>query len=215
MQLKDNIKSSKIEGIFKIKSFYADGTFDEYVEQNLIMDEARNNMAQLIGGVTTEGDIKGEPINKIVLGTLGHHGTDILDYIAVGDSEGDEIFDSTRTSLISEGTPGAKNYVITFDPEGGTLVTDTSAEGKMYEGSTLIFTDTTQNTVQRQVLNRTVTYTITIPADNANSDDAENPIIAYTEAGLYAEGEIFSMKTFPGRVKENTVKFIITWSIIF
>lgn len=215
MQLKDNIHSSKIEGIFKIKSIYADGTFDEYVEQNLIMDEARSNMAQLIGGVTTVGDVKGEPINKIVLGTLGHHGSDILDYIAVGGTEGEHTFDSTRTALISEETAGAKNYVITFAPEGGTLVSDTNAEGQMYEGDTWLFTDTTMNTVQRQVLNRTVTYTITIPADNANSDDPETPIVAYTEAALYAEGEIFSMKTFPGRVKENTVKFIITWSIIF
>ena len=198
-------------GVFSIKTFHADGTVDEYTEKNLIMDEARRNMAQLVGGVTTAGDVQGMYINQFVLGTKGHNGTDILNYIKVGDAG----FTSARTSLFSEATSGAKNYKITFAPAGGTDVTDINAVGQMFSGAAAGTVDAAKNTVRRVVSDRTVTYTITVPATNANSGDPANPVVAYTEAALYAGGEIFSMKTFPARVKEDTVKFEITWSIIF
>lgn len=198
-------------GVFSIKAFNADGTVDEYTEKNLIMDEARRNMAQLVGGVTSAGDTQGMHINQFVLGTKGHNGTDILNYIKVGDAG----FTSARTSLFSEAITDAKNYRIGFDTTGGLDVTDANATGRMYAGGAAGITDSTKNTVRRVVSDRTVTYTITVPATNANSGDADNPVVAYTEAALYAGDEIFSMKTFPARVKEDTVKFEITWSIIF
>lgn len=198
-------------GVFSIKAFNADGTVDEYTEKNLIMDEARRNMAQLVGGVTTPGASQGMCINKFVLGTKGHNGTDILNYIKVGDAG----FTSARTSLFSEAISDAKNYRISFDPVGDVDITDEGAVGRMYAGDVAGTFDTIKNTVRRVVSDRTVTYTITVPATNANSGDPENPVVAYTEAALYAGDEIFSMKTFPARVKEDTVKFEITWSIIF
>ena len=198
-------------GVFSIKAFNADGTVDEYTEKNLIMDEARRNMAQLVGGVTSTGDTRGMHINQFVLGTKGHNGTDILNYIKVGDAG----FTSARTSLFSEATTDAKNYRIGFDTTGGLDVTDANATGRMYAGGAAGITDSTKNTVRRVVTDRTVTYTITVPATNANSSNADNPVVAYTEAALYAGAELFSMKTFPARVKEDTVKFEITWSIIF
>lgn len=198
-------------GVFSIKAFNADGTVDEYTDTNLIMDGARRNMARLVGGVTTAGDVQGMCINQFVLGTKGHNGTDILNYIKVGDAG----FTSARTSLFSEATSGAKNYKITFAPAGGTDVTDTNATGQMFSGAAAGTVDAAKNTVRRVVSDRTVTYTITVPATNANSGDAVNPVVAYTEAALYAGDEIFSMKTFPARVKEDAVKFEITWSIIF
>ena len=105
-------------GVFSIKAFNADGTVDEYTEKNLIMDEARRNMAQLVGGVTSTGDTRGMHINQFVLGTKGHNGTDILNYIKVGDAG----FTSARTSLFSEATTGAKNYRIGFDVTGLNIV---------------------------------------------------------------------------------------------
>lgn len=198
-------------GVFSIKAFNADGTVDEYTEKNLIMDEARRNMAQLVGGVTSTGDTQGMHINQFVLGTKGHNGTDILNYIKVGDAG----FTSARTSLFSEAIADAKNYRIGFAVTGGLDVTDANATGRMYAGGAAGITDSTKNTVRRVVSDRTVTYTITVPATNANSSDAVYPVVAYTEAALYAGDEIFSMKTFPARVKEDTVKFEITWSIIF
>jgi hypothetical protein len=206
MVLNDKID---FQGVFSIKAFKTDGTIEEYNEKNLIMDEARSNMAQLVGGVNTGADTLGSPINKFVIGTLGHVGTNILDYKKVGEND----FDSTRTSLFSEVTAGALNYRIPFNPVGDTTITDAAATGTMYSGTTAGSADGTKNTIQRVVADRTVTYTITIPAACANNGGLDP--IAYTEAALYAGGEIFSMKTFPARVKEDTVKFEITWSIIF
>lgn len=207
MNLKDGIE---FVGNFKIKSIRDDGTVEVLEEKNLIMDEARTNMAQLIGGVTSGSDTYGDPINKFVIGTLGHSDSDILSPIAVGEDG----FTSARTSLFSEANASAYNYRIDFDPEGGTTVTK-SATGKMYKGSSLVNTDSDANTVKRVVSDRTVTYTITIPTTNANNPDSDTSVIAFTEAALYASGEIFSMKTFAGRVKEDTVKLVIEWSIIF
>lgn len=209
MQLNDNYSCI---GNFSIKSIYADGTFDEYVEKNLIMDLARNNMAELIGGVTASG----VPINKLVLGTKGHIGTNILDFKPVGTNS----FDSTRTNIFSEvsGT-GGLNYSIPFTVTGAGLdVTDAAARGVLYNIATAQAPAETGafNTVRRVVSGRTVTYTITIPAVNGNAVAAPpNDIIAYTEAALYAGTEIFSMKTFPARVKESTVQIVVTWSLIF
>ncbi|WXB47871.1 hypothetical protein WCWAEYFT_CDS0169 [Vibrio phage VB_VaC_TDDLMA] len=207
MQLNDKID---FMGKFMIKAYNKDGTVEIYEEKNLIMDTARTNMAQLIGGVDTGSSAIGQPINRFVIGTLGHVGSNILDYKQVGENG----FDSTRTELFSEELSGNFNYRIDFDPNGVSDITVNST-GSMYDGDTLLRTDPTFNTVQRIVEDRTVTYKVTIPAENANSEDLQNPAIAYTEAALYASDEIFSMKCFPCRVKEETVKLEVIWSIIF
>lgn len=209
MKLNDKVD---FYGVFSIKSFDKDGNvIDDYEEKNLIMDEARRNMAQLIGGVTAAGDTDGRHIDSFVLGTKGHNGTNILDYIAVGDAG----FTSARTSLFSEVGATDINYKIGFNSVGGLNVTDSNATGRHYKGTSAQDTDAVKNIVKRVVNDRTVTYTITVPATNANSGDIANPVVAYTEAALYAGSEMFSMKTFPARVKEDTVKFEINWSIIF
>lgn len=208
MQLKDKVQ---FIGDFSIKSIYADGTFDEYKEQNLIMDNARSNMAQLIGGVNTGGGF-GTPINKIVLGTQGHIGTDILAFKVAGVD-----YASTQTKLFSEtAVTGGLNYAVTFNTIGDVDVTDSVATGQLFNIDVSQIIDAPTNTVQRVVTDRTVTYTITIKSTNGNAISAPpNDIIAYTEAALYAGTDIFSMKTFPARVKESTVELVITWSIIF
>jgi hypothetical protein len=40
-------------------------------------------------------------------------------------------------------------------------------------------------------------------------------ISLFTEAGLYVNGRLFSMKTFPSKVKDDTTELKITWRIIF
>lgn len=211
MKLQDDVK---IQGIFSIYSIDKNGNIiDKYEEKNLIMDRARQNMAQLIGNVTTGASL-GQPINKFVIGTLGHVGTDILNYKRVGENG----FTSTRTRLFSEENSSALNYLIEFSVAGNTDIT-VQAEGKRRNGLTVVATENdVKNTIRRIVggdQGRTVTYEITIPAENANSGNPENPVVVYTEAALYAGDDIFSMKTFPARVKENTVELKIIWSIIF
>lgn len=205
MLLKDN---TNFKGVFSIKTTYADGSTDEYIDRNLIMDLARNNMANLVGGVNS--GVIGAPIDKIVLGTRGHKNNNILDYINVGELG----FDTTRTTLFSEVAAGAYNYRITFNATGDSDVT-VNGTGRMYSGATAGLIDSTPNIIQRIVSQRAVTYIVDIPASNGNTNNSGDPFLPYTEAALYANGKIFAMKTYPGRVKEDTVKFTISWSIIF
>ena len=131
---------------------------------------------------------------------------------------GENGFTSTRTRLFSEENSSALNYLIEFSVAGGSDVT-VEVDGKRRNGLTVITTESTVKNIVRRIVGgdkgRTVTYEITIPAENGNSGDPANPVVAYTEAALYAGDDIFSMKTFPARVKENTVELKVIWSIIF
>ena len=49
------------------------------------------------------------------------------------------------------------------------------------------------------------------PSDTGYSSN----ISLFTEAGLYVNGRLFSMKTFPAKVKDDTTEVQITWRIIF
>jgi hypothetical protein len=204
MILKDKID---FQGHFSVKAFKKDGSVEVYEDKNLIMDTARSNMAELVGGFTN-----GEPIDKFVLGNKGHKGTDILDYKKVGDTDG---FVSTRAALYAEIGDNADNgkdnfvYEIRFDAKSNTASTTVAAQGTIKDAG-----DNEACEVRRVVTSRTCTYTITIP-DYAGNKAAAGDVVAYTEAALYAGDDIFSMKTFPARVKEDTVKFEITWAIIF
>ena len=217
MILKDKID---FQGHFSVKIFKKDGSIETYEDKNLIMDEARSNMAELVGGYTI-----GSPIDKFVLGNKGHNETDILDYKKVG---ANNEFLSDRTKLFSEdplySTAGGKDsftYQISFDVTGSnSLEVDEEAAGWAADYSAPTFPPTNilpivhTCEVSRSVVDRTCTYVITIP-DIAGNKVGEGEVVAYTEAALYAGSDIFSMKTFPARVKEDTVKFEITWSIIF
>lgn len=206
MILKDKID---FQGHFSVKVFKKDGSIEVYEEKNLIMDKARSNMAELVGGYS-----EGVAIDQFVLGNKGHNGSDILDYKKVG---ANDEFISTRTKLFAQDADyndanGKDSFVyeIGFNVESGTATqTDSAAVGKIAGSS-----ETQTCEVRRVVADRTCTYTITIP-DNAGNNVEEGSVVAYTEAALYAGVDIFSMKTFPARVKEDTVKFEITWAIIF
>jgi len=220
MKLQDN---TDLRGEFSIKAYKKDGSVEVYSDKNLIMDDARVNMAKLIGGLTL-----GTPINKIVLGTKGHVDPNIIDYKLVGEHN----FISSRQFIFSEdiaadgalGAPSADgstipnfSYEITFDTASSSLdYTDVNAQGSISNvGKTITDPNPAVNvcSVQRIINNRTCTFIVNIPDYAANS--ATDGTVAYTEAALYAGPDIFSMKTFPARVKENTVRLELTWSIIF
>lgn len=189
-------------GHFSIKAFKKDGTFEEYSEKNLIVEGARTAMAESIAGVGTS------VINKFVLGTEGHVGNDILNNRKVGENG----FDATRTNLFSEQS-NSTFYTINFDVSGpAASEEDSTAIGALVLNGSSQGNDLTRNTIIRTVTNNTVTYNVTVPVECGN---ATGSLIAYTEAALYAGSRMFSMKTFPARVKEDTVRFEITWSIIF
>lgn len=215
MKLADELEINQdVQGIFNITSFDKDGNIiDEYTDNNLIVYTARAVMAGNIGDYETARAIK--PINKFVLGTRGHIGSNILVPVGVGDNQpGYGIFDPERTKLFSQES-NEYNYRIDFNPKGGQTVTLSNKTGTLYKGETLISNDDATNTVVREVTGlreNELKYTFTIETPNAN---VPGQATAYTEAGLFAGDNLFAMKTFPARVKENTVKFVITWSIIF
>lgn len=58
-----------------------------------------------------------------------------------------------------------------------------------------------------------VTYKVTIPQTQGN--DIGGGVVAYTEAALYCDDQIFSMKTFPARTKDSSLEYVITWVITY
>lgn len=161
---------------------------DRYEKHNLIMDKARVAMSGLISGQT------GAPeLNKFVLGTDGHITGNYL--TPKTDLQG---FISSRTQLFSEEI-GNYTYPIVFNNPGTsagacTIVSEPNS-------GTIITLATTTNSVQ---------YTIEIDDTAANNTG----IVVFTEAALYAGSNIFSMKCFPGKIKDNTVSLRIIWKII-
>jgi hypothetical protein len=196
--LKDKY-STIAKGFFKIETLDSSGVvIDSFEEDNLIMDLARTNMCELVAGVTPAGS----PINKFVLGTAGHIGTDIL-----APRTSTEGFTSSRTSLFSQGTvPTPQStviYPITFTGTG-------SASGER-EVTSEPDSGLGSSTVTVTQVGTTVTYEIFLPAQVANNTG----IVAYTEAGFYCGTELFNLKTFAAKVKSESVTIRVTWSISF
>ena len=216
MILDDTIK---IQGHFKITSYKKDGSVDIYEDKNLVMDVARNTMARMIannGGV---------PINKFLIGTQGHSDNNILNPIAVGTNN----FNTLRTKLYSQET-NAFFYNIKWDsnnPYNSNLNIDNSivwsddkislfgiGNKRSEDGSDNVNHENIPCPVTIEVIGNKVTYTISIVEDAANGDSGLD-VVAFTEAALMCDDDIFSMKTFSARVKEDTVRHVIEWAIIF
>lgn len=161
---------------------------DKFETPNLIVSTARTNMAEVIGGVAS-----GYPINKIVIGTQGHNG-DILVPKTVNEG-----FDISRTELFSEETSDFF-YPVEFTVDG-TAYSVATITNEIDSGSSMI----------REYADNAITYTYLMP-QNAGNDTGT---VIYTEAGLYAGPNLFSMKTFKGKIKDNTVSLRIIWKITF
>lgn len=69
----------------------------------------------------------------------------------------------------------------------------------------------TLSTVDFALSDTSATFTINIPTTTANGSGFES----FTEAALYANGRIFSMKTFRAKIKDNTIQLRIVWTITF
>lgn len=211
MSFKDNVKMNNVNGIFSIKSIDLNGNvIDEYIENNLILNTARDTMAGLVGGVTGPDG----PITKFVIGTSGHTGNNPDTPVREGDERlpNGGYFDAARTNIYSEQL-NTTMYMFEFDlrsPE--TTHADTGISGKKRIGGGAFTPDAPTNSIIRKVQDRTLVYSITIGENNANP---ANGVIAYTEAGLYSGNKLFAMKTFPQKLKDNAVAFIITWTINF
>ena len=180
----------KIKGYIKVEAFDAQGVVvDTFENHNLIMDTAGISMAELIAGVSSANDF-----DKFVIGTDGHIADDLTNLRTVT---------SDMTELFSE-TSGKYFYPVEFtnpgSSGGGCAVADPAGS----EGVTVTLSQSAGN----------VTYVITLPEGAANDIDNEG-VSPFTEAALYVGTNIFSMKTFNGKVKDITVSLKITWTISF
>lgn len=178
-----------ITGHIIIECFDKSGSIiDRFEKNNLIMDNARTAMTKLTANITGA-----EPINKFVIGTEGHITGNYL--TPKTDLEG---FISSRTELFSEEST-TYNYPIVFT-NPGTVSGNCTIVSEPNSGSTVSLL-TTSNSIQ---------YTVEINDTAANNTG----IVVFTEAALYAGGNIFSMKCFPGKIKDNTVSLRIIWKIL-
>lgn len=81
---------------------------------------------------------------------------------------------------------------------------------------------TALSTEQEDILDRTTCiFTFSIPKDQGNNQHSAadegffGSTSLFTEAGLYVNGRLFSMKCFPAKVKDDSTEIRVTWKIIF
>ena len=184
-----DIYKNVTEGHLIIECLDSDkNVIDRYENKNLIMYTSRVTMAEMICGLGTA-----DPIDKFVLGTEGHVTGDYLKPRAEADG-----FISTRTELFSEELRSF-NYPIEFTNPG-------VSQGPC----TIISEPSSGSSVSLLHTGTSVQYTIEIPELAANNTG----IVVFTEAALYAGENIFSMKCFPGKIKDKTVSLKIVWKIL-
>ena len=192
----------KIKGYFKIESIDKNGNvIDSFENHNIVVDTARVVFAKLISGISTQN-----VINKLVLGTQGHIGNDIL--TPKTEKEG---FDHTKTDLFCLRDPDKKGDTwneITFTPSGNMAITSAS---DVRDGTN----DHSTVDIQLRGLDISepcISYIFNISADAFNGSG--NGVI-YTEAGLFSDDNLIATRVFKGKVKDQTVSFRITWNLIF
>jgi hypothetical protein len=185
-----NERFNKVNGYFKIECIDKNGNVvDTFEQKNLIMDKARETFANMLAGIS------GTPvIDRFVLGTEGHITGDLL-------SPKTEVngFTSDRSMLFSEAT-GSEG--INFESLYFT-VTGTSTDE--------VVCDDNLSTVKTSVAGTDVIYEINVHNDSANATGTA----AFTECAFYCGSEIFSMRTFKGKIKDDSVSLRITWKILF
>lgn len=183
--MKDNIKAFK--GHFKLEEISKDGSSRVIVDdKNLIVNNASEMMAKIVGGYYHSSTAP--DIDKFLLGAGGHNPSNPLQ-IRAGwpDPTVTELYDS--------------EYEISFTPPNGTG-----------ESSLIIDTSTPEsgNDVSMTTVGNIVTFTIIISEANANIPEG-----GYSEAALFMGNEIFAMKCFPFKQKDENTEWKITWALTF
>lgn len=112
-------------------------------------------------------------------------------------------------------------YDINFSLESGTTNNMNLAVGSSKNKGCSCLVSLPED-ISQDILNQTVCqFVFTIPKNQANSQHSasevgfNSEISIFTEAGLYVNGRLFSMKTFPAKVKDDTTELKVTWRIIF
>ena len=80
--------------------------------------------------------------------------------------------------------------------------------------------DAANDMVQVQLKDTSVIFTFYVDVNNGNAqehndDEFDSPTTLFNEAGLYVNDRLFSFKTFGSKVKDESVKLRIVWTITF
>jgi hypothetical protein len=250
MNINDNVK---FKGYFSIEQIDKDGkVLDKYEDKNMIMEFARESMAELFSMFNTNTGI-----NKIVFGTRGHLESDIItpktasegfvkdrdrlfsEYIEFGDLDtikvikGDVIKYTGNNATngvtnnyyeYTQENPLSDIQTVDVDFSDGSWVDLGVTEPYTYPIEfTLPYTNDSYAIVNNEPDSGSevymsqegseVTFVFNMSPTAGNSQD--NGTSIFTEAAMYANGRIFSMKTFRAKVKNETVVLRIIWKIIF
>lgn len=195
-----------IKGQFKLES--RDEINNEWKieveDKNLVMNTASIVMATIVGGssynktLSTGGNFVLNQVPVINTFKLGFGGHNTLNPT------------STRTDWPNPAVTDLYNtkYVIRFEPNGTTPtgIPATVLDSVKYDNSTTV--SEASNTVIITRENNVVSYEIFIKEPNCVTLDG-----GLSEAGLFVGNNIFAMKCFPFRQKDNTTEWKITWSI--
>jgi len=257
------------KGHFKIEMLDKNRqVIDVYEDPNLIMTLARTTMSEIFTNLNTGF------VNKFVIGTNGHIGTNLLT-----PKTANENFVDTRTTLFSTpittpASPTVLTNTIAQIYEGDIYYVSNATVPGYYEyvGAPATNLQVTQTALDNAALfviftpsNPTMTpyqYAInfTIPGTNNNITTGDPALIvsesdstgtlaptgsivnvlhsgtsttfnielsntagngqnltnsAFTEAALFSGNNIFSMKTFVGKIKDNTTTLRVAWTITF
>lgn len=206
----------KVRGILKIRSFDENNNLiEEFEDNNLIMNEAREAMQYMQGNVSVSGVFN--PINGIKVGNFGT--------LSINDSAGNprqpglgtDDYSPSRNKLFQEESMSQQAFCFhqffsnVSGDQGQMLQSDSH---KMFQGSQELQSYNTQNCrMTRSVQDRVITFDIDISGGQANNPNGDD--INYSEVALMQGDKIFSMKTFQPKAKNSQTKLIITWSIIF
>ena len=203
-----DITKKPIEGFFSIKCLDKNNNIiDFYEKKNTIMLKSKTTMANQIGGLNTDGII-----GSFTLGTEGANTGGITS----------KAVDPAQTELFCQSSvpgPVGAYWMCDFTSIGSGLAT-INGRGNFDSSGNNIGNDS--NSVVNVTVNGDyVEYTITIDALDANGTGLE----AYSEASLCTNlnkdfaagvsGDIFAMRTFGNKIKDNSVKLVITWRIQF
>ena len=183
--------TTKVKGHMTVEAIKDNIVVDSWEDANMIMSNARLNMTKIIAGMSG-----GNYINKVVIGTEGHVDGDILTPKA---------YTETRTELFSEEADDAYSFHINFENTtgaNGVSTTITPVPDTYYSGDC---------TIDIQQLETDITYVIEVPESAGNGDG----VAVYTEAALYADDNIFAMRTFTGKIKDPSTILRITWKLTF
>lgn len=234
----------RFKGHFKIETLDKnDNIIDVYEDHNFIMLPARRTISEMFTNTShaglkylilgTGGTSNGTPItesngfNKLRTSlyseyrTLYNQNTYHIykhEIIRVGakyyknlQEDGDYFLNSTNLSDTTKYLEVQKPYTYKLEVKTNVFDGDTNIAKNSDNSCVISYTTDSGDNLD----NTSVTYTFEVGMSQANGQDTEREISTFNEAGMYINNRLFCMKCFNDKVKDNSTKFRITWTIIF